>query len=152
MNESEELETTSDDEGNFSVNATGLKEWENTFIASIYDADDNIIWTSDTVTITSNNSAPVMDAITVTPKDDVEPKTTIKVEVLWTPELDEANIIFNDALIKLEETEEGKYTTDISAPLEEWEYIIDVTLKDSLWHVTNKPGAAKITVKTCRRS
>jgi hypothetical protein len=88
-----------------------------------------------------------MDAIKVTPKENVEAKTTIKVEVLATPKLAEVSIIFNDALVKLEESEEGSYTTDITAPLNAGEYIIDVTLKDDLGHVTNKPGAEKITVK-----
>jgi len=147
VNGEKDLETTSDDEWSFSVLVKELKDGENTFVATIYDADNNEIGTSDKVTITAKNSAPVMDAIKVTPKEDVEAKSTIKVEVLATPKLEEVSIIFNDALVKLEESEEGKYTTDITAPLNAGEYIIDVTLKDDLGHVTNKPGAEKITVK-----
>ncbi|MCT4617298.1 MAG: hypothetical protein N4A38_03760 [Candidatus Gracilibacteria bacterium] len=147
INGDKKIETASDEKGNYSINATELKEGENTFEASILDADNNVIGKSEKVKITSKNSNPIMNAITVEPKDDVESGTRAKVTILADAGLEEVSIIFNDALIKLKEVKDGNYAGEITAPAEAGEYLIDVTLKDSLGHTTNKQGAEKMTVK-----
>lgn len=142
-----EIETTSDGEGVFSVSAKELADGDNAISATIYDAEDNTIGTSETVTIKSSSEAPTFDGVTLDVDGVVEPGTKIEITALADAGLDKVEVYFNDDVIALKEGEEGAYTGSVLAPEKEGEYVMDIVLTNDLTLETKESGVASITVK-----
>jgi hypothetical protein len=71
------------------------------------------------------------------------------VEVIASKELTDVSIVVDDVIHTLteSETEEGKYTAELYAPVDAETYKIDVILKDELGLETKELGAGSISVK-----
>lgn len=142
-----EVETTSDSEGMFSVEAKELVEGTNTISATIYDAEDKKIGTSEAVTITSSSEAPTFDGLTLSTESEVEAGAEIEITALADAGLDKVEVYFNDDVISLKEGEEGAYTAKVLAPEKAGEYVMDIVLTNDLTLETKESGVASITVK-----
>jgi len=150
LNGKKEFTTTSNSNWIFEKEIDWLENWENTIQAQIKDSDDKKIWESNKITINVNWSEPTFKKITLTPieKDwTIDEWKSIIVNVFATAKLKEVNIVVNDIVVKLEETEDGLYVWSFNAPSEAKKYDINVNLKDDTWHNIEKKAATSITVK-----
>lgn len=148
VNDKQKFETISDSSWKFEVELTGIASGESSIKAEVFDADNKSLWTSDAVLIKVEWWAPSFKEIKLTPESDIESEQVLEVEVTATPGLTDVNVIINDVMQKLVETEKAwVYTWSITAPLEEWNYKIDVVLKNELWIETKETAAKEIFVK-----
>lgn len=150
LNDKDEFTTSTNSDWIFEKEIDNLENWENLIQAFILDADWNKIWESNKTIINVDSNLPQFKKITLAPiweNAEVDSWKSIIVNVYATKWLESASIIINDAIINLEETEDWVYTWNFKAPKESWEYLIDVTLKDTFWHKYEEKEAAKIVVK-----
>jgi len=129
------IDTTTDSNWIFEINADKLNNWENTIKSEILNADNIVIGTSDTITIKVDSTKPTLKSLKVKPETNINPESKLEVEVIATPWLKEVNIIINDVITKLNETDsKWTYTWELIAPKNAWTYNIDTVLKDDIWH------------------
>lgn len=148
VNDDKKFETISDSAWKFEVELTWLASWENSIKAEVFDADEKSIWVSETVLVKIESWAPSFKELKISPESDIESEQVLEVEVTATPGLTEVNVILNDVMEKLVETEKSwVYTWSITAPIEEWNYKIDVILKNELWSEVKETWAKEIFVK-----
>jgi hypothetical protein len=145
LNWTEEFLTTSDSTWMFEKEITSLSEWENSFVAQILDSDLSVIWESREVKVKVELNTISFKNIKTTPEE-IDSEWSFEVEVIATAGLTEVSTIINDVITSLEETWEWIYTASIYAPKEEWNYKIDVVLKDELGHETKELWAWNIKV------
>lgn len=145
LNWTSEFLTTSDSTGTFEKEITDLTEWENTFKAEILDSDLNVIWESEEVKVKVELNSISLKSIKTTPEE-VDSESAFEIEVIATSGLTEVNTIINDVITNLEETAEWIYTAKVYAPAEEWNYKIDVVLKDEIGHESKELWAGNIKV------
>jgi len=149
INNNEDIRTTSNSDWLFEKEITSLKTWDNTIVAYILDADDNILWESNSVIVRIDDNLPKFKKIILSPLSSswtVEEGTNVDVQVFATKELRVVKILFNEWVINLSETESWIYTWTFKAPSKAKEYIIDVILSDDMWHTVTEKEAAKILV------
>ena len=150
LNDDEEFSTSTNSDWLFEKEITGLDDEMNVIQAFILDSDQEIIWESNKVIVNINSEIPIFKKITLSPvpeNKEVESWKNIIVDVHASAWLNKANIIVNDIIIELSETDDWVYTSNFNAPLVKWEYPISVNLKDFFWHDFNEPNAASIIVK-----
>ena len=147
LNSEIQIKTNSNSDWLFEVDVEWLENWENTLKAMILDADDNVIWNSQEVTIKIDSSKPVVKNVKVEPNTDVEPESTLNAEIISNKGLKTVWMIIDETLTELEEVWDGIYRWKIAAPKEEGTYKIDVILSDYLWHETKEIWAYSISVK-----
>ncbi len=138
VNDQQELKTTSNSEWVFEKEVENLIEWENTFVASILNADEEIIGSSNPVSVRINSLPPEFKSIKIDPKGEVEAETPISIEVYSTAGLSEATVIINDILTSLEEWQSGVYLATTNAPVEAGKYGVDIILSDEFGNQTKK--------------
>ena len=148
VNWTETYDTVSDDQWTFEKEINNLPTWWNISIkAIVFNADNIKIWESHTVIINVNNTKPSVKSISLTPYENIEPESNILVKLYSNKNLKTVQVIVNDVITDLTESnEEGKYTGNFSAPSNEWEYKVDVILKDSLWHNVKETWVKTISV------
>ena len=146
INNKWETLTTTNKDGLFEKEIEGLETGENVIKAYVLNSDWKEIWTSQKVIITSDSSIPVLNKIKLTPDGETQVNTKIIVEVYATKELEEVSIIINESINILKEDSEWIYKWEFLAPKKEWDYSIDVLLKDELWHKVEEKDAAKLKV------
>ncbi len=150
INNDKEFNTISNTDWTFEKEVTWLKTWDNTIQAYILDADSKKIWTSNKISIKVDDTIPKFKKITLAPLNknwEVDEWTNIIVNVYATTNLKELDILINDQIIKLEETENWVYTWNFNAPKWWKTYDISAILKDNLWHNITIKDIAKIIVK-----
>jgi len=150
LNSKQEFTTTSNAGWIFEKEISGLENGENIIQAFVLDSSDKKIGESNKVNMTVNGTEPTFKKITLTPieKDGtIEEWKSIIVNVFANPKLKEVNVVINDTLVKLEETEDWLYVWSFNAPNEAKKYDINVNLKDDAWHNVEKKAATSITVK-----
>lgn len=113
----------------------------------LLDADDKEIATSSEVLFKIQASWPEFKSIELDPNTEVEWLTVINTKVKASPWLETVEIVVNDVLEKLTESSHWEYSWNFTAPKDDWEYSIDVNLKDKMWLSLNKKDAIKIKVK-----
>lgn len=139
--------TNSNDQWVFEEKITDLENWDSVLTASVLDEDNKIVWTSNEIKITVKADNPIFNSIKITPNWELEPESSITIEVTATKWLDRVNVIINDEIINLTESDrDWVYVWKTTAPKEAWEYDVDVTLVNDLWNMTNKKPATKIKV------
>lgn len=138
VNDEQELKTTSNSEWVFEKEVENLVEWENTFVAHILNADEEIIGSSSPISVRINSLPPEFKSIKIDPKGEVEAETSISVEVYSTAGLSEATVIINDVLTSLEEWQSGVYLGTTNAPIEAGKYGVDIILSDEFGNQTKK--------------
>lgn len=141
------FETISDSNGAYEVNLTWLPWWENSIVAKVLDADENVIWTSSNVLLKVESTAPSFKSIKVTPENPVEWQENLSVEVSATAWLWEIEIMLNDLLSTLNETNSWIYEWNITAPKENWSYKIDVIMKNELGIESKQNWAYEVVVE-----
>jgi len=143
--ESTVFETISNSNGDFEKEITNLKNWENSIIAYVLDADENRVGESNEVNIKVESIAPTLKSVKTSPTS-VESEWMYTVEIIASKELTSVSIVIDDVIHSLLETDEGIYTAEVYAPVEAETYKIDVTLKDELGLETKELWAGSITV------
>jgi hypothetical protein len=128
-----EIVTMTNDAWIYEKEITDLRDWENTFVAKVLDANGNEVWTSNEVKVRIEKSAISLISVRPIPEE-VDWEGAFELEIVATPWLREVTSIINDIVTKIEEKDSWKYIAKVYAPKEEWVYKIDVTLKDELWH------------------
>lgn len=138
--------TTSNNDWVFEEKLDNLKNGDSIIKAVVLDADNKEIWVSKDIKITVKAENPEFNSIKITPAWNLEPETSISIQVKATKWLKEVVVILNDEMIKLTESDDWIYNWKTTAPKAEWEYNVDVKLTNDLWNQTNKRPATKIKV------
>lgn len=146
VNGKDDLNTTSNSEGMFEAVIENLQDGENTFKASVLDADNKVVWESNVVSIKINASKPKLQSIKVTPVDEVPAESEVNIEVISDKGLDSVSVIINDVLTKLQEGREWVYMGKTSAPKDEGMYAVDVILKNELGLESKELNVASLKV------
>ncbi len=146
VNNERSIKTTSNSDGIFDKTIWELKQWENTILAYVLDADWNRVWESKEINIMVKSWIPILKSIKITPSWEMEVETPINVEVYATNWLSKVTVVLNDIMTNLEEQKSWVYVWKIFAPDVSWIYNIDLILKDDLWHETKKAKAEQINV------
>lgn len=133
VNWKEETTTTTNNDWIYEVEITNLIDWENTFKAQVLDWNENVAWESAEVKIkVSSNNISLRNLKTI--PSEVDTEWAYEIEVISNEWLREVNVIVNDVIINLEEITSWIYRAKTFAPSIEWNYSIDLILKDELWH------------------
>jgi hypothetical protein len=130
----------------FEEKLDNLKNGDSTINAVVLDADNKEIWVSKDIKITVKAENPEFNSIKITPSLQLEPETSISIQVKATKWLKEVVAIINDEIIKLIESTDWVYDWKTTAPKAEWEYNVDVKLTNELWNQTNKRPATKLKI------
>lgn len=146
VNDTQDLFTTSNEEGMFEKDLENLQEWENTIQAYVLDADSEKIGESEKIGVKINSSAPEFKSITITPTGEIEAESEITIEVVSNAGLSEVNAIIDDVITKLTEQKEGVYNGKTLAPKTEGSYGVDIILVDEFAHETREDDAATLTI------
>lgn len=147
LNGTEEISTTSNNDGIFEKRIEWLKDGENSIVAYVLNADNNRIGQSIPVLIKIDTSNPILSSVKITPAGEVDSEAKIDVEVIATPWLTSVSIIVNDILTSLNEVGGGKYTWTFTAPKEAGNYTLWVKLKNELGKELNENNATSFAVK-----
>jgi hypothetical protein len=145
VNNEDEIKTTSNDNGAFEIDVENLRDWDNLIKAQVLDADSNIIWESEEISIKVDINSLNVKNIKVTPES-VDPENSFEIEVVTNPKLDSVQIILNDVITDLEEISDWVYSAKTYAPKEPGTYKIDVKVKDELGHEKTEIWSTSITV------
>ncbi len=132
VNNKDETLTTTNRDWLFEKEIDSLENWENVIQAYILNSEGKEIWTSKKILLTSDSTLPILNKIKITPNTDVEIKTKLLAEVYATKNLEEVSIIIDDSINFLKEDTDGIYKWEFLAPKKEWEYNINVTLKNEI--------------------
>lgn len=148
VNDKKETKTISNNSWVFEVKVENLDSWVNSIKAQVLDADNNIIWESKEVNLNVDSSLPRLKSIELNPKE-VDSESSYEIKVIASDWLSEVNVIINDVIIKLDKDEKNTwvYRKNVYAPSEDWNFKIDVILKDELWHEIKELWAWNLVVK-----
>lgn len=144
-NQDSQLTTISNNNGNFEKDITNLINGNNTITAHVLNSDEEIVWSSNEITIKVESIAPTFKNAKVTPST-VETEEPYEVEVIASKDLTSVSVIIDDVVHSLEENTEWVYTASIYAPAKDGTFKIDVILKDELGLETKELWAGSITV------
>lgn len=147
INGTEEITTTSNNDGIFEKDVTWLKDWENSIVAYVLNADNNRIGQSIPVLLKVDTSNPILSSIKITPSGEVESESKIAVELVASLWLTTVSIIVDDILTSLKDIGAGKYTWEFTAPKNAGTYTVWVKLKNELGKELNERNATSFTVK-----
>lgn len=147
LNTDKDTSTTSNADWVFESKLTWVPSWENFVVAKVLDADGKVIWESTKILFKIESNAPKFKSIKINPEWEVAWDSVLNVSVEATNWLTDVQIILNDLAQKLTEWKAWVYTGSINAPKDNWDYKIDVTLKNELWIESKENWAASITVK-----
>lgn len=130
VNDSQDLFTTSNEDGIFEKDVEWLLEWVNTISAVVLNADSEKIWESKKIEVKISASAPEFKSIIITPSGDIESEAEIQIEVISNIWLSQVRAIINDIITELDESKDGVYKWKTNAPKEPGMYDVDVILRD----------------------
>lgn len=148
LNSDKNYETISNWEWIYELEINDLPSWENVFIAELIDADGKVIGSSKEVFFKVESSAPIFKSITLNPSNETyTPDSIIWVSVEATNWLTTISVIINDTLSNLKEEKAWTYVWQITSPKIDWEYNIDVMMKNELGIEAKKENATSINVK-----
>lgn len=147
INGTEEITTTSNNDGVFEKRVEWLKDGENSIVAYVLNADNTRIGQSLPVLLKIDTSNPLLSSIKITPSWEVESEAKIDVELIASPWLTSVSIIVDDILTSLNEVGGWKYTWTFTAPKDGGSYTIWVKLKNELGKELNEKNATTFTVK-----
>jgi len=145
LNWTKEFSTTSNNDWIFEKIVEDLNDGENKIKAQVLDADLNVVWESNEVSLKVELDSLNIKNVWISPEE-IEAESSFEIEIIANPGLDEVSIVLNDVLILLEETDAWVYKVKAYAPKEPWTYKIDLKIKDELWHEKTELWAANITV------
>lgn len=133
LNNEKETDSISNGEWLFEVELTSIPSWENTLKAKLFDADGKSIWESSEVFFKIEANTPKFKSIKLAPEAlEYSPEYVVNVTVEATSWLTSLDVIINDVVSKLTEGKSGSYTWTITTPKNDWEYKIDVVMKNEL--------------------
>lgn len=147
INGTEEVTTTSNNDGIYEKEVTGLKDGENSIVAYVLNADNNRIGQSSPVLLKVDTSNPLLSSIKITPSGEVESESKIAVELVASLWLTSVSIIVDDILTSLKDIGGGKYSWEFTAPKNAGTYTVGVKLKNELGKELNEKNATSFTVK-----
>lgn len=148
LNWNTKLEAISWDDWKFQVEAKNLPSWENSIKADVLDASWKVVSSSDNILLKVESMAPSLKWIKVSPEWKVEWDKPLNIEITADSGLTEVNVVLNDVIQKLTETATWwVYTWSINSPKENWNYKLDVVLKNELWVEFTQNWALEITVE-----
>lgn len=136
-----------DDSGTFSKEITGINQENNLLKASLLDADNKVIGTSEEIKFSKTTESGSIYGVTIAPATEVEVSTEITITVEAIKWLSEVNIELDGSLLKTKETSDGKYSVTTSAPQKSGEYSLNVTAKTITNQTSTKEKIATLIVK-----
>lgn len=147
LNNSEKFETQSNGEWNFNYEIKPLKDGKYSISAKVLNADWEVAWESNEINISADITAPVIDSFTIAPSE-VEEWTEITFEVISETNLAKAQIIFNDSVVSLTESNDNPWTYKwiIVAPSLDWKLDAKAQVYDDFWHLTEEIKTEAVTV------
>lgn len=147
LNNENQITTQSNSDGLYEAEITWLVNWNNLIKASTLNAEGNKIWDSQIITVVSDTSLPELISFEATPAE-VNTGDEITFKVISEEDLTEVKVIFNDAIIRLEENEEskGEYLAKAIAPDVNANLDVIVKLTDELGHTKEDIISEAITI------
>lgn len=148
LNEKEVFEATSNNNGVFELDITGLQDGENTIKAHVLDADKNIIGETGIVNLKVELNKLQVKNVKITPESpEIEAKYTI--EIMSQAGLKEVSGIIDDVLVTFTEstTQAGTYSAELFASKKSGDYLLDVILKNDIGHETKELWVATLSIK-----
>lgn len=133
LNWQEVATTTTNNDWIYEIEVRNLVDWENSFKTQVLDSSERVIWESNEVRIRVSTNNISIRNVKTTPWE-VDSEWSYEIEVVANPSLREVTAIINDVIINLSETTQWVYVARSFAPKDEWNYSIDLILKDELWH------------------
>lgn len=120
-------------DNSFTYALQDLKDGSYDVKVNIVDKDGNVVETSDVETVTVDTTAPSLASISSDIQKDIPASSTVTVTVLSETGLESANLLFQDQITSMEETNTaGKYQAKLVMPSTEGTYPLDVVLSDAL--------------------
>jgi len=151
VNWKEKETTISDSNWLFEADLINLDEWENVIVAQVLNSNEEIIWTSNSVIITIDSSAPLfLGSTIINYKDVFQWEDIIELKVHASSNLSYVWVELNWLIEELEEVSSWEYTWNITAPRNDWEYYINLTLRNNLWSETKENWINKIIVQNLK--
>lgn len=147
LNTDKQSDAISNGDGIFEYDLKWVPNWENFIIAQVLDSDGKVIWESTKTLFKIESNTPKFKSITINPEWEVKWNTLLNVSVEANNGLSNVEIVLNDLVQKLTEDSNGIYTGTITSPKDNWDYKIDVNLKNELGIESKQSGIATITVK-----
>lgn len=144
----DKLETISNSEWLFEVQLKDLASWKHTINAEILDADNKSIWKTSDIIFTISADTPKLKSIKITPSEDLKAEQKVTLEIIADEDLTTIRATINDTIKDLVQTEKKWiYSTELVLPKEEWNYKIDVLLKNELGVEFKQNWALEINIK-----
>lgn len=140
------FEGISNKEWIYSIEVSWLSNGKHSLVATVHDADGNVIGTSKETIIEIDASAPFFKSIRTIPEKQVEAWKDLTIEVNASADLMSVTVLLNDIALELKEWKKWVYTAKTKAPNTPGTYSLDVVLRNEFWKETKKPKAASITV------
>ena len=145
LNGKQEIITTSDNDWTYEKTLEKLPNGKSTIKSIVLDANNNEIWSSKEVYITSDLTLPTFNKVKVLPGNQLPSASTMTVEVYAAKWLTDVTVILNDELTTLVEGPDWVYTVELMSPKEVGTFPLDVILKDELGHIVKELEAENIT-------
>lgn len=147
LNTNKTYDTISSADWSFEIALKDVVDWQNSLKADLLDADWKVIGSSSQVLFTIESKTPTFKSIKLDPEENLQTEQTVNVEVSSEPWLMSVQLIINDQVQNLAEATGWTYTWTITLPKEEWNYKIDVVLKNELGVEFKQNAAKEITIK-----
>lgn len=134
--------------GSYSFQTSPLADGLHKIYVVNLDKSDEVAGTSDTVEITIDTTAPVVDEIALNPTSGIKPGTVIEVKVMSEENLSDSALYYNNEIVALAPVagQPGTYSAQLTAPADAGAYPVDVVLVDQLNNEATYPAKATINV------
>lgn len=151
LNGSDVGTVVTDDSGTFSKEITEINQENNLLKASLLDADNKVIWTSEEIKFSKTTENSSIYGVTISPATEVEVSKEITITVEAVKWLSEVNIELDGSLLKTKETSDGKYVVTTTSPQKVGEYPLNVTSKTVTNQTSTKEKIITLTVKEAEK-
>lgn len=148
LNTNKEFNAISNWEWFYEADVSPVPSWDNFLVAKVLDSDWKSVGESEKILFKVESSAPKFKSIKVNPEAEVVWESLMNLELESTPKLGSVEVVLNDVIQKLTETSKAwVYTWSITAPKDNWEYKLDVILKNELWVESKQNWVYTVVVK-----
>lgn len=124
-------EWLSDQQGNFSINYSGIQPWSYTLEVNAVDLDDQVIWTSWPIDFNREQASwPLLLDLTVDPNAVVKINEKVTINIETAERVTSALVaVWDDGtMVPTTQTWPGQFQREVSFP-EPWNYSVDVQLQ-----------------------
>ncbi len=145
LNGSEVATLASDDSGIFTKTISNITQSSNILTAEIMDGNNRAVGIAES-RFSIADAGPKYYNTAITPSNSVEAGSPIGITIDAEPGLAEVSALVDGSIIIAKEESSGKYKINTTAPALSGSYEINVSLKNALSKIQNKPNAITLIV------